>query len=66
VRSIENDPIKREIITSLASIGRRIDASLIAEGIERQEERDALIKLGVEYGQGFLLGRPAFQVSSRA
>jgi EAL domain-containing protein (putative c-di-GMP-specific phosphodiesterase class I)/GGDEF domain-containing protein len=66
VRRIENDPIKREIITSLAAIGRRIDASLVAEGIERQEERDALITLGVEYGQGFLLGRPAFQASSRA
>ena len=66
VRRIENDPIKREIITSLAAIGRRIDSTLVAEGIERQEERDALITLGVEYGQGFLLGRPAFQVSGKA
>jgi len=66
VRRIENDPIKREIITSLAAIGRRIDSTLVAEGIEREEEREALIALGVEYGQGFLLGRPAFQVSSRA
>lgn len=66
VRRLENDPIKREIISSLAAIGRRIDATLIAEGIEREEEREALMTLGVEYGQGFLLGRPAFQVSSRA
>jgi EAL domain-containing protein (putative c-di-GMP-specific phosphodiesterase class I) len=64
VRRIENDPIKREIITSLAAIGRRIDASLVAEGIEREEERGALIALGVEYGQGFLLGRPAYQISA--
>ncbi|HSD72508.1 MAG TPA: EAL domain-containing protein [Thermoanaerobaculia bacterium] len=47
-------------------MGRRIDATLVAEGIEREEEREALIGLGVEYGQGFLLGRPAFQVSARA
>jgi EAL domain-containing protein (putative c-di-GMP-specific phosphodiesterase class I) len=66
VRRLENDPIKREIISSLAAIGRRIDATLVAEGIEREEEREALMGLGVEYGQGFLLGRPAFQVSSRA
>jgi len=65
VRKLESDPIKREIITSLASIGRRIDATLVAEGIEREEEREALIALGIEYGQGFLLGRPAFQVSAR-
>jgi EAL domain-containing protein (putative c-di-GMP-specific phosphodiesterase class I)/GGDEF domain-containing protein len=65
VRNLETDPIKREIITSLASIGRRIEASLIAEGIEREPERRALIELGVEFGQGFLLGRPAFQVPAR-
>ena len=65
VRHLETDPIKREIISSLASIGRRIEASLIAEGIERQEECDALRELGIEYGQGYLLGRPSFQVPAR-
>jgi EAL domain-containing protein (putative c-di-GMP-specific phosphodiesterase class I)/GGDEF domain-containing protein len=65
VRGLEDDPIKREIISSLSAIGRRIDATVVAEGIEREEERNALIALGVEYGQGFLLGRPSFQVSSR-
>ena len=65
VRGLEDDPIKQEIISSLAAIGRRIDATLVAEGIEREPERDALVELGVEYGQGFLLGRPSFQVSAR-
>ncbi|MDQ5873058.1 MAG: EAL domain-containing protein, partial [Acidobacteriota bacterium] len=65
VRHLEDDPIKREIITSLASIGRRIDATVVAEGIERAEEKDALLSLGIEYGQGYLLGRPSFQVSTR-
>lgn len=65
VRHLETDPIKREIIASLASIGRQIQATLVAEGIERPEEREALVELGVPYGQGFLLGRPAFQLSGR-
>ncbi len=65
VRNLETDPIKREIIASLASIGRRIQATLIAEGIEREEERRALLALEIEYGQGFLLGRPSFQVPPR-
>jgi EAL domain-containing protein (putative c-di-GMP-specific phosphodiesterase class I)/GGDEF domain-containing protein len=65
VRNLETDPIKREIVSSLASIGRRIHASLIAEGIERREERDALRTLGIEFGQGYLLGRPSFQVPIR-
>jgi EAL domain-containing protein (putative c-di-GMP-specific phosphodiesterase class I)/GGDEF domain-containing protein len=65
VRNLETDPIRREIVASLASIGRRIQATLIAEGIEREEERRALVGLEVEYGQGFLLGRPSFQVPPR-
>jgi EAL domain-containing protein (putative c-di-GMP-specific phosphodiesterase class I) len=65
VRNLEGDPIKREIIASLAAIGQRIGATLIAEGIERDEERQALVELAIPYGQGFLLGRPSFQVANR-
>ena len=66
VRNIHSDPIKREIITGLAAIGKRIGASLIAEGIEVEAERKTLVDLDIEFGQGFLLGRPAFQVSARS
>ena len=59
MRNLEADPIKREIIASLAAIGSRIGAIVIAEGIEREEERQALVDLGIPYGQGYLLGRPA-------
>jgi EAL domain-containing protein (putative c-di-GMP-specific phosphodiesterase class I) len=59
VRNLEGDPIKREIIASLAAIGSRIGAIVVAEGIEREEERNALVDLGIPFGQGYLLGRPA-------
>ena len=65
VRNLHNDPIKREIITSLAAIGKRIGAALIAEGIEVEAERRTLVDLDIAFGQGFLLGRPSFQVSTR-
>ena len=65
VRNIHLDPIKREIIVSLAAIGKRIGATLVAEGIEVEPERKTLVDLGIEFGQGYLLGRPAFQVSAR-
>jgi EAL domain-containing protein (putative c-di-GMP-specific phosphodiesterase class I) len=32
---------------------------LVAEGIETEAERRALRRLGVAFGQGYLLGRPA-------
>ncbi|MBJ7356884.1 EAL domain-containing protein [Nocardioides sp.] len=36
-----------------------VGAKLCAEGIETEEQRAALRELGVHYGQGFLIGRPA-------
>jgi EAL domain-containing protein (putative c-di-GMP-specific phosphodiesterase class I) len=39
---------------------------LIAEGIEQPEELEALVDLGVNYGQGFLPGRPAGRIKGSA
>jgi EAL domain-containing protein (putative c-di-GMP-specific phosphodiesterase class I) len=36
-----------------------LNAEVIAEGIETQEDLDKLKELGVKYGQGFYLGRPS-------
>lgn len=63
VQNLHEETIKRGIITALASVGREIDASLIAEGIEQPEELAALVDLGVNYGQGFLLGRPTGRIA---
>jgi EAL domain-containing protein (putative c-di-GMP-specific phosphodiesterase class I) len=32
--------------------------TLIAEGVETEEQRDELRRLGCEYGQGYLFSRP--------
>ena len=40
------------------SFGRRIGASLVAEGIETRSDLATLVELGVEFGQGYLIGRP--------
>jgi EAL domain-containing protein (putative c-di-GMP-specific phosphodiesterase class I) len=44
---------------SLAAAAGLPGASKLAEGIEREAELQTLLDLGIEYGQGFLLGRPA-------
>jgi EAL domain-containing protein (putative c-di-GMP-specific phosphodiesterase class I) len=53
VRDIDRNPIKRSLLESLRSLADKIDARVIAEGIERAEERDALVELGIELGQGW-------------
>ena len=42
----------------MISFAEKIDATIVAEGIERSGEVEALATLGVRYGQGFFFGRP--------
>ena len=59
VTGLHEDSIKRDVVEMLVKLAVRIDAQTVAEGIETEEELDEVKRLGVTYGQGFLLGRPA-------
>lgn len=59
VSCIDTDSGRREMARSLSRFARRTGASLVAEGIERPEELAACREVGVDCGQGYLLGRPA-------
>jgi EAL domain-containing protein (putative c-di-GMP-specific phosphodiesterase class I) len=59
VRDIDTDPARAALARSLVSFAADTDAELIAEGIETAAERSRLAELGLSYGQGFHLARPA-------
>jgi EAL domain-containing protein (putative c-di-GMP-specific phosphodiesterase class I) len=59
IEGIESDRSHRALAAGLISFAEKIDATIIAEGIERSAQLKALRDLGVTYGQGFLLARPA-------
>ena len=59
VRDIDRDRAKHALVSAIIIFARRIDAKVLAEGIETVEELATLIEIGVEYGQGFLLARPS-------
>jgi EAL domain-containing protein (putative c-di-GMP-specific phosphodiesterase class I) len=58
---LSHDDAKQALVEAFVSFGRRIGAHLLAEGIERRADLAALTSLGVELGQGYLLGRPAYE-----
>ena len=55
---IDSDSVLRALGFSLKSFASAIDAQVIAEGIETEEEVHALRFLGVTFGQGYHLQRP--------
>jgi EAL domain-containing protein (putative c-di-GMP-specific phosphodiesterase class I) len=58
VAGIHGEPARREMIESLGAMANRLDAWLIAEGIEETSDLDTLMRIGVPLGQGFGLARP--------
>jgi EAL domain-containing protein (putative c-di-GMP-specific phosphodiesterase class I) len=59
IRDIDSSYIRREMARALKAFADKIGSTIIAEGIEREAELQSLVELGIEYGQGFLLARPA-------
>jgi EAL domain-containing protein (putative c-di-GMP-specific phosphodiesterase class I) len=59
VHGVSRNDAKQALVEAFVSFGQRIGARLLAEGIERRADLAALGTLGVELGQGYLLGRPA-------
>jgi EAL domain-containing protein (putative c-di-GMP-specific phosphodiesterase class I) len=52
------DATWRGVVKGVVALAREIKASVIAEGIETAEEIRILFDLGVEWGQGYLIGGP--------
>lgn len=59
ISDIDTDPARQALIAGLIHFTNELGCRLLAEGIERTAELDTLKALGVPYGQGYLLGRPA-------
>jgi EAL domain-containing protein (putative c-di-GMP-specific phosphodiesterase class I) len=58
VTHVDTEPAKAAVVQTLGELASRIDAWIIAEGVERIEELDALMDLRVPLAQGFALGTP--------
>jgi len=50
--------IRASLVPQIVEIARKVDVSLIAEGIETPEQVQILKKLGVRLGQGYHFARP--------
>jgi EAL domain-containing protein (putative c-di-GMP-specific phosphodiesterase class I) len=59
VADADADPHKLAVIEAIGLFAGRLDAALVAEGIERRAEHRTLAGLAVQLGQGYLFGRPA-------
>ncbi len=59
VHGAAGDPDAERFLGRLIQAVEALDGELIAEGLERPEDRDLLLRFGVKSGQGRLFGEPA-------
>ncbi|WP_442595450.1 GGDEF domain-containing protein [Parapusillimonas sp. JC17] len=59
IQGIDKDPIKRQFVRSIFEIAQQSYSKVIAEGIETEAEYITVRDVGIQYGQGYWLGRPA-------
>jgi len=59
VRDIDKDVLKQALMKAFYEFSVATNMKIIAEGIETMNELETLIHIGIPYGQGYLLQRPA-------
>ena len=59
IRDIDTDLARQALVAGMVHFARRMEITLLAEGVETDAERATLMRLGVTRGQGYLFGYPA-------
>lgn len=59
VADVDRDQARQALVAGMRHFARNSGCELIAEGVEREAEREVLRSLDVSFAQGYLLGRPA-------
>ncbi len=60
--NLADEPLKRSLVKFIVKFCKENDIISVAEGIEKKQDLDILMKLGVDAGQGYLLCRPTMQI----
>ena len=58
VQDVHVSTVNRAMAKAIITLGHKIGAEVIAEGIQSEEELQVLRALGVDFGQGYHLARP--------
>lgn len=66
VQEIANNRIDRQMVLSIVQLGEVMGIKTVAEFVENQAIMDELIRIGVDYAQGYHVGEPAPVATSMA
>ncbi len=59
IKTLDREPTQRAFVEAMQQLAQALGVETIAEFVENENVFKALKEIGVNYGQGFYLGRPA-------
>ena len=58
VKDVSTDPVSRAMVDSIQQMARAMKLKTIAERVENEQTLNILREIGIDYAQGYHLGRP--------
>ena len=58
IRNLARDPVNQAMVTAMIKLARTLNFKVIAEQVEDSAALDAARRMGVDYLQGYAIGRP--------
>ena len=58
IRNLLTDPVDREMVKTISRVARLTHKKTVAEAVENKETRRALLKIGIDYAQGYAIAKP--------
>ena len=58
IADVDQDGARRRFVWGVLAFAEKVGLAVVAEGVEKEAERDALTELGCHRAQGFLFSRP--------
>ena len=60
VRGIETDKKSQQVVELMITLAKQLGFTVVAEGIETEQQRHELLSRGCKLGQGYLFAKPMF------
>jgi EAL domain-containing protein (putative c-di-GMP-specific phosphodiesterase class I) len=59
IKNIDENKINRKVVEAMTALGHSLGLSVVAEGVETENEYDTVRDIGCDLMQGFYFGKPA-------
>jgi EAL domain-containing protein (putative c-di-GMP-specific phosphodiesterase class I) len=65
IKGLDTNLSNQMIVENIVSFAKRIGAKTIAEFVDTKQVQEKVCELGIDYSQGFYIGKPESQIQTR-